>query len=169
MGVTVHFEGKLKNDGAFLQLISRVEQVASEEAVATERFETQEAKLSRVRDEKDWDYVGRTKGIILYLHEDCEPVRLEFDGDLYIQEWVKTQFAGARVHARLVALLRDLEVFFEWLKVEDEGEYWRTGDQRLLAEHMRQCDQAIADLARDHPAAQVKVREPNGRYTDIIT
>ena len=82
MGVTVHFEGRLKNDAAFLGLVSRIEQIAREGTLLTEKFENQEVKLLRVRDEVEWDYVGPTKGIILYLHEDCDPVRLEFDRDL---------------------------------------------------------------------------------------
>jgi hypothetical protein len=48
-----------------------------------------EVTLSRVRDEKDWDYIGPVNGIVIYLHEDCDPVRLEFDRDLYIQEFIK--------------------------------------------------------------------------------
>ena len=168
MGVSVHFEGRLRGEEAFLRLISRIEQIAREETLLTETFEHQQVELSRVRDEAAWDYIGPTKGIILYLHEDCEPVRLEFDRDLYIQEWVKTQFAGALIHIKLIRVLRDLQIFFEELKVDDEGEYWDTADEVLLAEHIRHCDQAIAELAKESPAAEVKVREPNGRYTDLI-
>jgi hypothetical protein len=29
----------------------------------------------------------------------------------------------------LIKLLRDIEQFFEELKVEDEGEYWETGNE----------------------------------------
>ena len=79
----------------------------------------------------EWDYVGPTKGIILYLHEECDPVRMEFDRDLYVQEFVKTQFSGPHVHMKVISLLRGLQVFFEDLKVEDEGEYWGTGIRLL--------------------------------------
>lgn len=169
MGVTVHFEGKLRDEAAFLRLVSRIEQVARQETLLTERFENQEMRLARVRQEKDWDYIGPTRGIILYLHQDCEPVRLEFDRDLYIQEWVKTQFAGSHTHMRLVTLLRDLQPFFEDLKVSDEGEYWETGDESLLTGHIVKCHEVIAQIARENPRAQVKVREADGRLTDLIS
>ena len=126
MGVTVHFEGRLQYTDAFARLVNLVKQIATEETLLTEIIENQQVKLLRVREEEPRDYLGPTKGIVLYLHEDCEPVRLEFDRDLYIQEWVKTQFAGSRTHIRLICLLRDLQGFFETLNVHDEGQYWDT-------------------------------------------
>ena len=85
MGVTVHFQGYLKGEEAFAALIRRVEETAKAKTWLTEKFENNEITLLRVRaNEEDWDYTGPTKGIILYLHEDCEPVRLEFDRDLYV-------------------------------------------------------------------------------------
>jgi hypothetical protein len=169
LGVTVHFEGKLRNEEAFAALVRRVGEIVAAETLLTEKFEKGEVTLLRVRaDEEEWDYIGPTKGVILYLHEDCEPVRLEFDRDLYVQEWVKIQFAGAPTHLELIKLLRDIQQFFENLKVADEGEYWETGNEAVLADHIRRCDEAIAELARASPSAQVKVREPNGRLTDLI-
>jgi hypothetical protein len=170
MGVTVHFKGKLRGEEALAALFRRVEETARARTWLTEKFENDEVTLLRIGpDEEDWDYKGPTRGITLYLHEDCEPLKLEFDRDLYIQQWVKTQFAGVRIHLELIALLRDIQEFFEDLKVEDEGEYWETGNEATLADHIRSCDEAIAELARENPSAQVKVREPNGRLTDLIT
>jgi len=168
MGVTIHFEGRLKGDKAFICRIKRVEQIATAETLLTEKIENQEVKLLRVRDEESWDYVGPTKGIILYLHEAGEPVRLEFDRDLYIQQWVKGQSTGRRIPMRLTALLRDLQLFFEELEVDDEGQC-DIGDEALLTEHRCRCDEAIAQFAKENPTARVKVRESNGRYTDLIT
>jgi hypothetical protein len=102
MGVTVHFEGRLKSDQAFSSLLLHIENVGRAETLLTERFENYQAKLGRGSEEGPWDYVGPTKGVLLYLHEDCEPLRLEFDRELYVQEWVKTQFAGVDTHIRLI-------------------------------------------------------------------
>ena len=169
MGVTVHFQGKLRGEEEFAALVRRAEEAARAKTWLTEKFENNEITLLRVREnEEDWDYTGPTKGIILYLHEDCEPLRLEFDQDLYVQQWVKTQFAGVPTHLELIKLLRDLQQFFEAFKVADEGEYWETGNEAMLADHIHRCDEAIAELARENPSAQVKVREPNGRLTDLI-
>ena len=168
MGVTVHFEGKLRGEQAYADLLRRVEETAKTKTWLTEKFESSEVTLLRVRGEEEWDYKGPTKGIILYVDEGCDPVRLEFDRDLYLQEFVKTQFAGVPAHLELIALLRDLQKFFEDLKVEDEGEYWDTGNEAVLAEHMRRCDEMIAAEARKNPSAQVQVRTPDGRWMDIL-
>ena len=169
MGVTVHFEGRLRGEQAFADLLRRVEGTANTKTWLTGKFENGEVTLLRVRgDEEGWDYKGPTKGIVIYLHEDCDPVRLEFDRDLYVQEFVKTQFAGVSVHVELIKLLRDIEQFFEELKVEDEGEYWETANETVLADHIRRCDEVITDLTRQNPSAQVKVRDPRGRLMDLI-
>ena len=107
MGVTVHFEGKLKDAQAFSSLLLYIEGIGRADTLLTERFENSQAELGRGCEEQPWDYVGPTKGILLYLHEDCEPLRLEFDRELCVQEWVKTQFAGVDTHIRLVQILRD--------------------------------------------------------------
>jgi hypothetical protein len=168
MGVTVHFEGRLKGAQAFSSLLLHVEEIGRAETLLTERFENAQAKLGRVREERPWDYVGRTKGILLYLHEDCDPLRLEFDRELYVQEWVKTQFAGVETHVRLIQILRDIGRFFRTLTVYDEGEYWESENREALAEHIRRCNEVIAEFAAKNPRAQVKVKEPNGRLIDLI-
>jgi hypothetical protein len=168
MGVTVHFEGRLKNPQSFSRLLLRIEEIGRAETLLTERFENAQAKLGRVREERPRDYDGPTKGIVLYLHEDCEPLCLEFDRNLYVQEWVKTQFAGVGTHIRLIHLLRDIGRFFQTLAVNDEGEYWESENREVLAEHIRRCNEVIAEFAAKNPLAQVKVKEPNGRLTDLI-
>lgn len=168
MGVTVHFEGRLKGEDAFCGLMRLIRAIAAAETLLTEAFENSDVKLLRVRDEEDWNYAGPTRGILLYLHEDCDPLRLEFDRDLYIQEFVKTQFAGVPTHVRLIKLLRDIEGFFETFKVDDEGEYWETGNETVLAEHIRRCNEVIAELAEKNPSAQIKVKTPDGRLMDIL-
>ena len=61
----------------------------------TEPIESEQNSLLRVRNkEEEWNYVGPVSGIVLYPSEDYDPVRLEFDSDLYVQEFTKTQFAG---------------------------------------------------------------------------
>ena len=43
-------------------------------------LESDKVTLLQVRNEQDWDYTRPVKGIAVYLHEDCDPVRLEFPG-----------------------------------------------------------------------------------------
>jgi hypothetical protein len=60
MGVTIHFEGQLKNEVAYQQLLEEVSSIAKAEGWSSEAIESRVTTLSRVRDEQDWDY-ARTK------------------------------------------------------------------------------------------------------------
>ena len=168
MGVTIHFEGQLATEADFERLMQYVRQIAAEKTWLTERIEEKEVKLSRVRDEEDWDYLGPTKGAVVYVHEACEPVRFEFDRELYVQEFVKTQFAGPKVHVDVAKLLQATERFFRTFKVYDEGENWVTGDETLVAGHIANCNQVIEEELENKPAARAKVKLSSGRIVDLI-
>jgi len=57
----------------------------------------------------------------------------EEQGYLYMLS-VKTQFAGIEIHKLIIHLLKYLsKKYFLDFKVTDEGHYWETGDEKLLA------------------------------------
>jgi hypothetical protein len=168
LGVTIHFEGQLPDEEAYRRLIETSSKLALNQGWLTEPIEPAEATLLRVRDEQDWDYTGPVKGLTIYPHEDCEPVRLEFDRDLYVQEYVKTQFAGPHLHVKIIDLLNSIEPFFLKFTVEDEGEYRDTRDLGILSDHMERISQVIDDELRKNPSIQTKVKLPSGRIVDII-
>jgi len=116
MGVTIHFEGRLRDQTAYEGFLGVVSSLARSQGWQTETIKSAEVTLLRVRDEQEWDYVGPVKGIAVYLHEDCDPVRLEFDRDLYVQEFTKTQFAGAEYHLKVINLLKTIQPFFSELR-----------------------------------------------------
>jgi hypothetical protein len=169
MGVTIHYEGQLTSEAAYQELVGLVSSIAEAEGWSTEPIASDKVTLQRVRDEKDWDYTGPVKGIVVYLHEDCDPVRLEFDRDLYLQEFTKTQFGGVEVHIDVLKLLKAIQPFFRSLKVEDEGEWWETKDTQVLREHFDRSQKAIEAELRKTPSAQMKVKTPSGRIMDLIT
>jgi hypothetical protein len=169
MGVTIHYEGQLTSEATYQDLVGLVSSIAKAEGWSIEPIESDKVTLQRVRDEKDWDYTGPVKGIVVYLHEDCDPVRLEFDRDLYLQEFTKTQFAGVQVHVDVLKLLKTIQPFFRNLNVEDEGEWWETEDTKILTEHFARAQKAIEAELRKTPSAQMKVKTPSGRIMDLIT
>jgi hypothetical protein len=168
MGVTIHIEGKLRGASDYEALLRQVRDFASSQRWSTEEIHEAQRCLERVRNEQDWDYIGLTKGIVVYPHDDAEPLRFEFDDNLYIQEYCKTQFAEPSVHVSIVELMRALQPLFETLSVEDEGEYWDTRDKSLLSHHMHRVDAQIAQLVAEKPSRQVAVRLPSGRIVDLI-
>jgi len=168
MGVTIHYEGQLTSEQAYQDLVRLVSVIADAEGWRTESIKSDEVTLARVRDEGNWDYIGPVKGVLVYLHEDCDPVRLEFDRDLYLQEFTKTQFAGVQIHIDVLKLLRATQPFFRDLKVEDEGEYWETGDTQILTEHFVRTQKVIETELRNTPSSKMKVKTPDGRIMDLM-
>ena len=70
---------------------------------------------------------------------------------------------------KVVDLLRAIQPFFRKLKVEDEGEYWETNDQTILAAHMDRTREVIEDELRKNPSAQMKVKTPSRKIMDLIS
>jgi len=103
-------------------------------------------------------------GISLGLHESAEDLMLFFDSDGTLRDpallvgredpeltqlcAIKTQFSPADVHVAVVRLLRHLDQrYFRALHVEDEGQYWQTGDRDLLVANLEFLRQRIEGAA----------------------
>jgi len=169
VGVTIHFEGGLRDEGAFRRAIELARQFGIGRGWPSQPIDESRVELQRVRDEQPWDYVGPTRGIVLQPHENSEPLRLEFDSDLYLQEYCKTQFAPCDVHIEIIELLRQLEPEFALFLLDDEGEYWPSGDRAVLERHRDACFRALDEhLASDSNLAG-PVRLPSGRILDLVS
>lgn len=169
MGVTIHFEGRLKSAEALTSLESDVQAFATEYGWQTKPIAESHATLKRVLNEQNDDYFGPTRGVEVQPHPDSEPLRFEFDRDLFVQEYCKTQFAGSATHVRIVELIRRLAHYFEDLHVEDEGEFWETGDEVLLEGHIGKVNGMIDEICREQPSARGPIRLPSGRIIDVTT
>jgi hypothetical protein len=148
MGVTIHYEGTLRDQGAYERLVVATEAFAASQGWRTEPIRKVHATLSRFVDEEERIYEGPTAGLTVFPHEQAEPVELEFDDSLFTQGYTKTQFAPADIHVKVVELLRVLEPLFVELKVYDEGEYWETRDLTRLRSHIGFVDEALAAMGK---------------------
>jgi hypothetical protein len=169
MGVTIHFEGRVRGPTAYSLLLDELRDFADKHEWPSNEIPREDRSLRRVRDEQTWDYSDATFGIEFAPHSDCDPLRFEFDKDYYIQEFVKTQFAGADVHIEIIELLRRIQPFFDSLKVVDEAEFWETSDETALAQHIAQCNEMLRDLLAKNLKAKGPVRLPNGRIADYMS
>jgi hypothetical protein len=166
MGVTIHFEGTLKSAADLDLLIEKAR--AHAESRGWPFHAIGEARPHRARGKKG-EAVSPKRGIELQPHDRCDPLRLEFDGDLHVNDFIKTQFAGVRTHVEVVELLRALEPHFSILEVIDEADYWTERDEELLRQNLSVCDEAVARLLREHPQGQGPVRMDSGRWVDFIS
>lgn len=167
MGVTIHFEGKLKSADALAQVIAIVEHFAAEENWPASRFKEASKVLERMDGEEEWNYEGPTQGIIIQP-ENTEPFILEFDNALYVQEYCKTQFAPIETHIQLIEILRAIEPYFGDLEVIDEGEYWNTDDAELLRKNIKDCFKAIEKAKKNDDTLDGPFVLESGRIIDLM-
>ena len=168
MGVTIRFEGELKDEHALADVLAIAKSFSDEHRWPYHPIDQDWVKLSRVREEKDWSYEGPVRGLEIQPHEDSEPLRLEFDRDFYVQDWIKTQFAPVAVHVQLVELLRILRPWFATLSVDDEGEYFGTSDLALLAQYRDSCSEVMNQYLTEPEKYYGPIREGN-RIVDLIS
>jgi len=169
MGVTIHFEGKLKSEFDYEQLISKTIDFAKNDGFEYFFIDNTDKLLERVKNEEDWDYEGQTKGIEIKFNEIIDPFILEFDRDLYIQEYCKTQFADIDTHIKIIDFLREIEKHFQELLIDDEGEYWETNNKTILQEHIDNCNKVMENMKMENPKTDGPYRMSNGRILDLIT
>ncbi len=169
MGVTIHFEGRLKDEASFEAIMAETRLFCEDRSWPYESINEPHVKLSRVRDEKDWDYEGSVKGIAVQPHENSEPFRLEFDKDLYIQEYTKTQFAPIEIHIGLVELLSRLQPHFDHLEIIDEGEFFETRDHDTLVKHINRCFEVLDEYLVQEDKYYGPVRLESNRIADVMS
>ena len=168
MGVTIHFEGQLFSSENYDKLICIAKNFAEQNHWEYFEFQEDFKLLERVKDEEEWNYEGSTKGLLLQPDLTSDPLILEFDNDLYLQEFCKTQFAGSSIHILIINLLRQIQSYFDNLIVHDEGEYWETSDTNLLKQHIDTCNCVIEEMKRENSKMSGPYRLQNGRFVDLM-
>ena len=109
------------------------------------------------------------KGIALTPHPKCETLQFFFDASGNLQDlismvnisegtlkpedvWisVKTQYAGPETHIWVIGLLKYFQkLHLPDLEVQDEGEYWETGNFKILKEKMDFVGEKIAAVSAE--------------------
>ena len=167
MGVTIHFEGRLKTVNDLDKVINLGLEFAKRKSSDVIKLDSPDKILKRVKDDKDWDYQGEVKGIQFQPHENSDPLVLEFDKDLYIQEYCKTQFAGVSTHIEVVHFLREIEPYFDNLVIVDEGEFWETNDIKVLEQKFEDFFNAFDKAIEENPKLKGPFRV-QGRIIDLM-
>ena len=167
-GVTVHYEGKAHDRSAVDEIMSIVRAEAVRNGWEIKDASVPAASITRIIDGKDIPYRGPLNGVVLFPDPMCEPLYFQFGSDLFMQDFVKTQFGGPDVHVSIIEILRKLKPFFSHLKVEDEGDYWSTGNRKTLEGHMQQVNAMIQEIKRARPGVRGPVKVESGRILDIL-
>lgn len=168
MGVTIHFEGKLRSNEDFDFVMKKAKKFAIENDMPCKSFSERFKKLDRVKDEQDWIYEGPTKGVRIQPDPNADPLWLEFDKDNYIQEYCKTQFAGIDTHLKIISFLKAIQVHFIYFQVFDEGAYWSTNDKLFLQGCLDDYFAAAEKAKARNPKLNGPFRLDDGRIIDLM-
>jgi hypothetical protein len=168
MGVTIHFQGKLKSEADFLKLMAETEIFAIKNEMPFNYFEETNKLLLRVKDGKEWDYKGFTKGMIIQPDQNVDPFNLEFDENLFIEEYCKTQYADISVHIKLIRFLKLIKPYFLELKINDEGGYLETDDSIILQNHFNKVFEMAEEAKKENPGLTGPFKMADGRIIDLM-
>lgn len=135
MGITIHYSGRLRDDGDYLTVTGLGRAFAHRHEVVVFELDVVQKELNRVKDGKVKRYMSAVRGISFCIHPQAEPVILQFDSDNYLQEFCKTQNAGVATHLKILNFLHEIEPYFKDFTVLDEGGYWGTGRLSRLKEN----------------------------------
>ena len=164
--MTIHYGGRLRDVHLIDRLVAEVSDVA----------ETLGWSYQTIDDET-------LRGIVLDVHENCEPVALLVDREGILRfpteeldetVFVKTRYAPVDVHIAIVKLFRHLkERYFAEFKVDDDSGYWETGERQEFVKH-HPCVSVLTDRFRaaladiDGPADDVGVGDLVERLEETL-
>jgi hypothetical protein len=165
MGLTIHYSGSFNPNSSLSAMIEEVKDIAELYKWKFKIFETEFPSGGPGKEEYSQGIYG-----ICFTPTKCEtvwisflsngkmssPLHLDFFGIKENQEEqpylymlsTKTQYAGIEIHKLIIHLLKYLEVkYLQELKVMDEGHYWETGDEKLLADTFKKYTDLIEGFA----------------------
>lgn len=165
MGLSIHYSGSFKKDESLEAMIEEVKDIAEiykwEYSINTTRFPKN--TFGKVA------YNDKLYGIsftppkcetisLTFLSNGkmCCGVQLKFFGNsdnetdkmyLYMLS-SKTQYAGSTIHKIIIHLLKYLShKYFQDFQLTDEGDYWETGDEKLLEKKFKIYNDLIDGVA----------------------
>jgi hypothetical protein len=169
MGITIHYEGSLRSPLLVEELINTATRYAEEHQWSHRRIDGEATDLLRIIDNKEFYYSGPVLGVELRPHTDAEPLKFEFDDEMFLQDYCKTQFAGAETHIAVIELLDQIEPYFLELRVEDEGEYWCSRDEARLHQHLDTVNRMLKEIMDRDADAEGPIYAESGRIMDVWT
>lgn len=148
MGLSIYYQGRIKDRALLPQLVSAVEDICTELGWESERFNEPEAEG------------------LFFAPDGSEPLSLTFNHDGRLVDFryivfrkelgepiegviVKTQYAGVEAHKAVIDLFRWIaKEYFEDFELSDESRYWETGDEAVLRQSFERYEFLLNAVAR---------------------
>ena len=172
MGVSIHYRGRvaeIQNIKAICDELAAIADRMNWPCTRLDEDWSQAADATIEVTEQGSQITGHLplKGVGLTPHPKCETLQFFFDANGHLRDplsmvniseetletedaWisVKTQYAGPETHIGIIGLLKYLKkVHLPDLQVQDEGQYWETGNFETLKEKMDFVSEKIAAVS----------------------
>lgn len=177
MGLSIHYSGFIRNNKLIDPLIEEVTDIA----------ETLKWSPQIISDEEIKGICFAPKGsepVCLTFNPDgrlLSPVNIVvkdiYDGvrlekDLIFTTSTNTQYAGPDAHIAIIKLLKHISAkYLKEFKLSDEGNYWETGDEKVLLDQFRKYNAAldiVCEAIKDLPAIPGETAESLGDRLENI-
>jgi hypothetical protein len=166
VGLSIHFQGKIKSYELISEMMIEVEDICKSMGWQYQLLEPKN-KIKTSKSKKPVKYTPHDVKGICFTPPESETVSLTFlpdatlvcpakliyydpaTNDLMIEcIHVKTQFAGPELHIALLKLLRYLrDKYFESFELNDEGEYWDKWDENVLKQQFSKYNFLLDSVA----------------------
>ena len=172
MGVTIHYRGKLKSVDLISSFMDEVEEICisnnwkyqllNEDMPVIISAADAPMPFNDDNDFEDDGFPHDLRGISFEPHEESESVTFLFNAEgiltsifgnmfptrsKYTWNFVKTQFAGAETHIRIINLMRYLKKkYFKKFEIHDDGGYYPHNNMEGLQERFDYLNNAISTV-----------------------
>lgn len=154
MGLSIHYSGYIRDGKLIDPLIQEVQDISETLGWAPQIIDDEEIKGIGFAPEGSepvfltFNRNGRLLSPINILVKDIfDGIRL--DKDLIFTASTKTQYAGPDAHIAIIKLLKHISAkYLSGFELNDEGNYWETGDKKILLNQFKNYNAAIDSFCK---------------------
>lgn len=154
MGITIHYRFMVKDKNAVLQVLKTAKGIAVKLGMKiledketslvihphkdSETMNLEFRKWNEVKAIKEWDYCKETM---------IDYEKVVSDNDFVCSSFTKTQYAGLKIHVLVAEILRKVAGKCTLAYVDDEADYYETGNIQKTAENFDSSSKMISKMA----------------------
>ncbi|HRP56018.1 hypothetical protein [Agriterribacter sp.] len=149
MGLSIHYSGVLRDKKLLTLLTEEVSEISETLDWAPRIIDDKELKGISFAPERSepvfltFDHNNRllspTNNFVKEIYDG-----VRFDKELLFTTSVKTQYAGPDAHIAVIKLLKYVSAkYLESFTLSDEGNYWETGDEKILYAQFKKYEDAL--------------------------
>ena len=149
MGLSIHYSGVLRDRKLLAPLIAEVKEISETLDWSPHVIDDKDLKgisFAPERSEPVFLTFDRNNRLLSPMNIPVKEIYdgVRFDKELLFTTSVKTQYAGPDVHIAVIKFLKYISAkYLESFTLNDEGNYWETGDEKILCAQFKKYEEAL--------------------------